>query len=181
MANNQVIDRLLVARAQEGDKKAFELLVRRWHPKILGFSYRLTRDADAARDVSQESWVAAVKGLKRLDDPALFRAWIFRIAKNKAADYIRGRQKTRKQIEAMEQMAVIENETRKPGPEEGLTLKALIDNLPQEKRALLILFYVEGLSLAELADVFETPAGTIKSRLFTAREELKSNYKETGK
>ena len=176
MANKHIIDRLLVARAQAGDREAFDLLVRRWQPRILGFAIRLSGDRDAARDVAQETWVAAVKGLKRLDDPALFRAWIFRIAKNKAADYVRGRQKTRKQAETMEQINAMEKETRHPGPEEGLTLKALIDNLPQEKRALLILFYVEGLSLSELAEVFAVPDGTIKSRLFTAREDLKIAY-----
>ena len=75
----------------------------------------------------------------------------------------------------MAQLAAINNPGQ-GGPEDRLTLKRLIDKLPEEKRALLILFYVEGLTLAELGRVFEAPTGTIKSRLHTAREELKSDY-----
>lgn len=175
MANNHVIDRLLVARAQSGEEAAFTFLVRRWNPKLVGFCYKLSGNADAARDIAQETWVAVVRGLKKLDDPARFRGWLYRIATNKAADHIRALQRNRRKENEMGQMAAI-TETRNDGPEEGLALKTLIDRLAPERKALLILFYVEGLSLAELAEVFEAPTGTIKSRLHSAREDLKFSF-----
>ncbi len=174
MANNQVIDRLLVVRAQAGEEAAFRTLFQLWNPKLLGFCLKLSGDPGAARDIAQETWVAVVKGLRRLEDPALFRAWFFRIAHNKAADDIRAKQKQRKSEEAAREMTEINAEQSRSG--EGRDLKAMIEVMPRKKRALLVLFYVEGLSLSELAAVFEVPAGTIKSRLFAAREELKLSY-----
>lgn len=174
MAGNHVIDRLLVVRAQAGDEKAFTLLVRRWNPKLLGFAYKLSGDRQAARDIAQETWAGVVKGLRRLDDPALFKAWIFRIANNKAADDIRARQKHRKTEQTAKEMAHLENtETH---PEDHLTLKNLVAAMAPERRALIILFYLEGLTIPELAEVFDIPAGTVKSRLFKAREDLKHAY-----
>ena len=64
MANNHVIDRLLVARAQSGEEAAFTFLVRRWNPKLVGFCYKLSGNAEAARDIAQETWVAVVGGSK---------------------------------------------------------------------------------------------------------------------
>lgn len=171
MANNQVIDRLLVVRAQEGEKEAFRMLFQLWNPKLLGYAFKLSGDPAAAHDIAQETWVAIVKGLKRLEDPALFRAWFFRIAHNKAADDIRAKQKHRKSEEAGKEMA--ELKSNEHPSDQGLELKALIEAMPSEKRSLIILFYVEGLTIPELAEVFEIPTGTVKSRLHTAREDLK--------
>ncbi|MEE8296068.1 MAG: RNA polymerase sigma factor [Sphingomonadales bacterium] len=171
MTDQTVIDRLLVVRAQSGEETAFNLLFQRWNPKLLGFAFKLSGDPQAARDIAQETWVAVIKGLKRLEDPALFRAWFFRIAHNKAADDIRARQKHRKSEEAVKEMTDL-NAQGSP-PDEGYDLKTLIDGMPREKRSLLILFYVEGLTIPELAEVFEIPTGTIKSRLHSAREDLK--------
>lgn len=174
MANNQVIDRLLVVRAQAGEESAFRMLFQRWNPKLLGFCLKLSGDQQAARDIAQETWAAVVKGLNRLEDPARFRAWFFRIAHNKAADDIRTRQKQRKSEDAVKEMTELKAQERRP--DEGLNLKTLIEAMPREKRSLIILFYVEGLTIPELAEVFKVPAGTVKSRLFNAREELKISY-----
>lgn len=174
VTNNQVIDRLLVVRAQSGEETAFNLLFQRWNPKLLGYAFKLSGDPQAARDIAQETWVAVVKGLKRLDDPALFRAWFFRIAHNKAADDIRSKQKHRKSEEAVKEMTTLNAQEKISN--ESLDLKALIEVMPAEKRSLLILFYVEGLTIPELAEVFEIPNGTVKSRLHTARHDLKIAY-----
>ena len=74
----------------------------------------------------------------------------------------------------MKEMTELKAQERRP--DEGLTLKTLIEAMPREKRSLIILFYVEGLTIPELAEVFKVPAGTVKSRLFNAREELKISY-----
>ncbi len=174
MANNQVIDRLLVVRAQAGEESAFRMLFQRWNPKLLGFCLKLSGDPHAARDIAQETWAAVVKGLNRLEDPARFRAWFFRIAHNKAADDIRTRQKQRKSEDAVKEMTELKAQERRP--DESLNLKTLIEAMPREKRSLIILFYVEGLTIPELAEVFKVPAGTVKSRLFNARAELKISY-----
>ena len=174
MANNHVIDRLLVVRAQSGEELAFRMLFQRWNPKLLGYAFKLSGDPQAARDIAQETWVAVVKGLKRLEDPALFRAWFFRIANNKAADDIRSKQKHRKSEDAVKEMTEINAQEK--SSDEGPTIKRLIEAMPREKRSLLILFYVEGLTVPELAEVFEIPTGTIKSRLHSAREDLKYSF-----
>jgi RNA polymerase sigma factor (sigma-70 family) len=175
-----ILDRLLVARAQAGDREAFSLLVRRWHPKLIGFCLRASGEKAAAADLAQETWVAAVKGLGRLDDPARFRAWLYRIAARKVADHIRWKTRERKGRGEMRQMAGIEGEGREGPGFEALALKAMIARLAPEKRSLLVLFYVEGLTLPELAEVFGIPAGTVKSRLHALREELKHDLKGNG-
>lgn len=175
----RIVDRLLVARAQGGDEQSFTLLVRRWHPRLSAFCLRLAGEREAAADATQETWLAVVKGLKRLDDPALFRAWLYRIATRKVADHIRANVRERKGKDEMKTAADIQGAERAGSPEDGLAVKDMIARLEPEKRALLLLFYVEGLSVAEISGVLDVPAGTVKSRLFTLREELKAKQERT--
>ncbi|NIR42694.1 MAG: RNA polymerase sigma factor, partial [Gemmatimonadetes bacterium] len=84
-----VLDEYLVVESQLGDRVAFARLVDRWHARLLRHAYHYTQDGEAARDVAQESWIAVVRGLRSLEDPARFRAWVLRIVANKARDWIR--------------------------------------------------------------------------------------------
>lgn len=84
-------DELLVLRCQEGDDDALRALITRWQPRFGRLAWRLTGNRESARDAVQETWLAIVRGLRRLDDPARFRSWAYRIAVNKCADWTRRR------------------------------------------------------------------------------------------
>ena len=89
--HEDIQDELLVLQCQEGDGDALKALIARWQPRLARLAWRLTGESEAARDVVQDAWLAIVRGLKRLDDPARFRWWAYRIVTNKCADWIRRR------------------------------------------------------------------------------------------
>ena len=86
-------DELLVMGCQDGDGQSLIALVNRWQPRLLCHAMRLTREHEAAMDVVQDAWVAIVRGIRRLDDPACFAPWVYRIVTNKCADWTRQRQR----------------------------------------------------------------------------------------
>ena len=88
-SRQDVFNDLLVLRCQGGDGDALEALARAWHPRLLRHAFRLTGQADAAAEVAQEAWMAIVRGLGRLRDPAVFRGWAYRIVANKSRDWVR--------------------------------------------------------------------------------------------
>ena len=94
---DDIHDEWLVLRAQDGDAAALAEIVDRWQPRLLRHAMRLTGTSDGAADATHHAWVAIIGGLGRLNDPACFRRWAFRIVGNKAADYVRDRQRERKQ------------------------------------------------------------------------------------
>ena len=140
----------------------------RYTARVLGGS----DSADAARDVVQETWIGAIRGLRGLRDPAQFPAWIYGIATRKCADAIRGNTRRRRletQAAAGESSRPVEN----PTSEQQIDLATAIRGLPPIHRAVVHLFYREELSVEEIATVLGIPAGTVKSRLHHARDALK--------
>jgi RNA polymerase sigma-70 factor (ECF subfamily) len=140
----------------------------RYAARVLGGS----DSAEAARDVVQETWIGAIRGLRGLRDPAQFPPWIYEIATRKCADAIRGNTRRRRldaQAAAGESSRPVEN----PTTEQQIDLTAAIRELPPMHRAVVHLFYREELSVEEIASVLGIPAGTVKSRLHHARDALK--------
>jgi RNA polymerase sigma factor (sigma-70 family) len=169
----RVVDEMLVLAAQSGQVEAFDLLATRWHPRLLRHARRLTGDPDGAQEVVQESWVAIARGLRRLHDTAAFTAWALRIVSRRCSEWIARRQQTRRQHTALD----AEPELAAPTDARNDNLARVRDairHLDREPRALLAMFYIEGLSVAEIARVLEIPSGTVKSRLFHAREKLRA-------
>jgi len=168
----EIHDEWLVLRCQGGDRAALAELVERWQAPLARHALRLTGSPDAAADVSQETWMAIARGIRGLDDAARFRRWAYRIVANKSADWIRAQQRQRAGVLTAEPV----DPHARPGDVDGQVadLRAALAQLPQQRRALLAMFYVERMSLAEIADVLSIPIGTVKSRLYHAREELKS-------
>ena len=160
----QIYDEWLVLQCRDGRVKAFERLVERWKKRLYSHAWRLTGKHDAAADVLQEAWIAVVKGIRRLDDPGRLRSWLYRIVTFKAADWIRRERKQR---------GLKSHEARSEEPSSDNTFRNAIRRLPEDCRAILALFYLEELSVREIAHVLDIPAGTVKSRLFYARKELK--------
>jgi len=159
---------LLVLAAQDGDASAFERLVRQWDAPLRRYAGRLTGRADAAGDIAQETWLAVARGIRRLDDPARFRAWAFRIAHHKSADWANRQRREREAVAGLP----APGEASAPTDEIAL-LRREIDALPAESRAVLALHYLEGFSVAEISEVLAIPSGTVKSRLHNARERLR--------
>lgn len=172
----RALDEYLVVLGQAGSIDALDGLARRWTPRLLRYAARMLGGsgdaAEAARDVVQETWIGAIRGLRGLRDPAQFPAWIYGIATRKCADTIRTN--TRRRRFAMHEVAADAG-----GQGASLTsdyqfdLASGIRGLPPKQRAVVHLFYSEDLSVEEIAAVLGIPAGTVKSRLHQARETLK--------
>jgi RNA polymerase sigma-70 factor (ECF subfamily) len=169
--SDSIQDDLLVLQCQQGDAAGFDRLVRRWQQPLLNYAYRLTGDRAVAQDIVQETWLAVIRGLITLKDVAHFRAWLYRIASHKCQDHWR-RKRTRQ--------GFAEELQKQPRPEDGAPTKAEradIDAafrcLPPESRTVLALMYLEDFSIGEIAGLLSLPEGTVKSRLFHARQQLR--------
>jgi RNA polymerase sigma-70 factor (ECF subfamily) len=167
----QLVDEILVMDAQNGKARAMEMLVSRWQKRLWQHASRLTADEQAAWDVTQQSWLGIIKGLRKLNDPASFKAWAYRITTNKSIDWIR-KNKTVKQVSIDE----IQDHQQKEKQDTGL--KELLQKLDIKKRAVISLYYFEQLSVPEVSLALKIPKGTVKSRLSKARKELKVLYQK---
>lgn len=173
---DDIYDELLVLRCQDGDAEALVELVQRWRPKLMRLAMRLTGLPDAAEEVVQSSWLAILRGLTRLDDPARFRRWAYRIATNKCADWVRERQRDRKNTLPLTQEPVDQKETSEVAADEAAALAQALKQLPPEHKTILSMFYLDEMTLAEIADALGLPLGTVKSRLHYARLKLKQQF-----
>jgi len=169
----KALDHYQAALAIDGDQHAFDLLYRRWHPRLLRFAERQTGDIEDAKDVMQDAALAIAKNIHRLKDSHLFSSWAYTIVRRRAADHIKRKVKTRRvKSEAAKQPSA----PTRLGAEDVLSLKQALVALPETDRGLLTLFYLEGMSGTDLAAAMNLPLGTVKSRLFSARAKLKSIY-----
>ena len=171
----QLLDEYLVASARVGDRKAFELLARRWQGKLVAHAWRLTGDVDLAREAAQEGWIEIVRGLGRLRDERAFPAWAYQIVSRRCARQI-GRVQRGRALAASVAAEPVEAST---APEEGdapatARLRTALADLPPEQRAAIALFYLEDLSVADTAVALNVPAGTVKTRLMHARRKLRA-------
>ena len=169
-------DELLVLRSQDGDARALDELVGRWQGRFFCHACRLTASPDSARDAVQEAWIAIVRGLRKLDDPARFGPWAYRILSNKCVDWVRKQSRNRRLDQSLVEQrrpedAVVEQEPELN--EARQTVAEALRGLKPAQQGLLALFYQDGFGVGEIADILEVPAGTVKSRLFHARNALK--------
>lgn len=174
----QVLTEWLVLSAQGGSEDAFRELHGLWQADLRRLALVRVEREDAADEVMSEVWLAIARGLPRLDDPACFPRWAFRIVERRGTDWVRRRSLERRRAEAAEAGA----DLLAPAPvkvipiepsDEVAHLRAVIARLPAEQRELLHLFYDLGRSVAEIAEILAVPAGTVKSRLFSVREILR--------
>lgn len=162
-------DQLLVMEAQDGDVRAMEALARRWQKRLWRHALSLTDDPEAAWDVTQQTWLGIIKGLRRLNDPARFRAWAYRITTNQAMDWLKKNRYSTKNVADHPEPACPETA--------DLGLMELLPRLDLKKRLVISLFYLEQLTISEISAALGIPTGTVKSRLHKARRELKELYK----
>lgn len=154
--------------AQDGNRHSMDELVRRWQKRLWLHALRLTMSADAAWYITQQAWLAIIKGLARLHDPARFRPWAYRITTNKAMDYLKAASARR----LLPEQPIEDTRVH----DEGGPLVELLNTLDHDQRAVLVLYYVEGLSVADVGFVLGIPEGTVKSRLHNARAELRRRW-----
>ena len=172
-------DDLLAVRCQLGEPAAFDDLVRRWHGPLWSYVRRVTGDDDAAAAVVLDAWVRIVRGITNLREPERLRAWLFGVARRAVMDRLRERYRTPPRLEV--DATVIDTMTDTRELEEELALlETGLQTLPAVEREVLVLFYLRELSLNEIADVLAIPTGTIKSRLFRARNLLRARLETKG-
>lgn len=165
-----VLEELLVASAMAGSDAAFGQLVARWTPRLIRHASHLLRDADAARDAVQEAWIGAARGLRRLQDPTRFAPWIFALVSRRCADRVRRAVRERRLAVRASEFA---DEPVSETADARLDLRKAIARLPVGQRLVVSLHYGEGVGVDEIAAAHGLPTGTVKSRLFAARETLR--------
>jgi RNA polymerase sigma-70 factor (ECF subfamily) len=181
--SQEQLDQDLVLRVQQGDKKAYDLLVIKYQHKIIQLVNRYVRDPSEAQDVAQEAFIKAYRALGNFRGDAAFYTWLYRIAINTAKNYLVSRARRNSNYEVdIDDAEQIENAPQLQGmdtPERLLlneeiieTIKAAIDNLPEEMRIAITLREFEGLSYEEIAEAMDCPVGTVRSRIFRAREAI---------
>lgn len=172
---DHALDEYLVLLAKSGSREAAERLVVRWSPKLLAFAGRTLGAAEPARDAVQDTWESALRGLARLDDPARFGPWLYAIAARKCTDVLRAKYRDKRIGDAVAQIS----ETIAPATDEASTdLTAALKQLPTEQRVAVSLFFGEDMSVTDIAAITGAPAGTVKSRLFAARQTLRKHFGE---
>jgi RNA polymerase sigma-70 factor (ECF subfamily) len=175
----QIADEILVMDAQSGHREAFDMLVSRWQKRLWWHAFNLTGRTGAAWDITQESWLDIVRGLTRLNDPARFGSWAYRIVSHKAYDWrCRHGRKSSLEIEPEDTPGV---SSEKEKHEAAIDVHDILRRLPARAQVVLNLYYLEGFSLAEIAGILGTPEGTVKSRLHAARIEFRKHWESLGK
>ena len=178
------VDQELVERAQKGDKRAFELLVMKYQRKLARLLSRMVRDPAEIEDIAQESFIKAYRALPQFRGESAFYTWLYRIAVNTAKNYLvaRGRRApTTTEFNAEEAEGFEDAELLRDiaTPEAELQTKQIanavnkaVEALPEELRTAITLREIEGLSYEEIAQMMECPIGTVRSRIFRAREAI---------
>lgn len=176
-------DAELVARVQRGDKRAFDLLVRKYQHRIMALISRFIKNHAEVSDVAQDAFIKAYRALPNFRGDAQFYTWLYRIAINTAKNYLtaNGRRPFVPVHDDMttEQLADMSGQTDNDSPERLLAteqMKAIINetlaDLPLELRTALLLREQDGLSYEEIAEAMDCPIGTVRSRIFRAREAI---------
>lgn len=174
---NRNEDELLAIRCQLGERAAFDELIARWHEPLWRYLRRLTGDDDAAAESIQDVWLRVLRAIPKLRDAARLRAWIFGIARRVVMDRLREKYAAPPLVSADD----VDIEDAAPQSEDDLELMhEELERLPVIDREALVLFYLQELTLIEIADVLGVPIGTVKSRLFRARNALRSQLMSKG-
>jgi len=176
-------DQLLVKRVQAGDKRAFDLLVKQYQHKIIGLIGRYVYDQHEALDVAQEAFIKAYRALPGFRGDSAFYTWLYRIAINTAKNHLVARNRRPPDVDVDvddAQYLGAESELRDlETPENALyrdelerVVKQTLDRLPEDLRVALTLREFEGMSYEDIANVMDCPVGTVRSRIFRAREAI---------
>jgi RNA polymerase sigma-70 factor (ECF subfamily) len=167
----EVEDRDLIAKARRGDVEAYNLLVSRWEKRVFNYLLRLIGHREDALDVSQETFLKAYQNLPKLDDPARFTGWLFRIAHNEAFSLLRRR---RPEADLADEPRPADRGARLFPIELTLAVESALKVLNEDQREAVLLKVYQGFKFEEMAEILGCPVSTVKSRLYTALDLLKA-------
>jgi RNA polymerase sigma-70 factor (ECF subfamily) len=193
--HDQVSDGELLERYRQGERRAFDVLVERYHRDLFNFLFHLTHDANIAEDAFQETFLQVHRSAAAFDTSRPFKPWLFTIAANKARDTLR--QRMRQQAAPLDAV-VAGNEQGStyaelmpadiPPPDASLTnfqtrqaVDKIITSMPESLRVVLLLCYFEEMPYQEVADSLEIPLGTVKSRLHAAVKYFAQQWRAAAK
>ena len=182
-------DKQLVARVQKGDSRAFDMLVLKYQHKILSLIGRYVHDADEVQDVAQEAFIKAYRALPKFRGDSAFYTWLYRIAINTAKNHLvsRSRRPPGSDVDVEDAeyyegggaLRDIENpENALFGAELKSVVEEAISNLPDDLRSAVTLREFDGLSYEDIAEIMDCPVGTVRSRIFRAREAIDQQVKQ---
>ena len=182
---SEQLDEELILRVQQGDKSAYDLLDIKCQHKIIQLVNRYVKDPSEAQDVAQEAFIKAYRALGNFRGESAFYTWLYRIAINTAKNYLMSRSRRNadsqidvqdaEQIEKAPQLQGLETPERQLLNQEIIeTIKSAIAKLPEEMRIAIMLREFEGMSYEEIAQAMDCPVGTVRSRIFRAREAIDS-------
>jgi RNA polymerase sigma-70 factor (ECF subfamily) len=177
------IDQKLVVRVQKGDKTAFDLLVRKYQHKVAKLISRYVRDRREVEDVTQEAFIKAYRAIGGFRGESAFYTWLYRIAVNTAKNYLESQSRrppgSDMEIEGAELIESGEGLRDQATPERQMltneiatTVHRVLELLPPDLRTAITLREIEGMSYEEIAEVMDCPIGTVRSRIFRAREAI---------
>ncbi|MEL7186824.1 MAG: RNA polymerase sigma factor RpoE [Pseudomonadota bacterium] len=181
--SNRSSDQKLVERVQKGDKGAFDLLVLKYQHKIVNLVMRYVRDPELALDIAQEAFIKAYRALPRFRGDSAFYTWMYRIAVNTAKNHLAAQRRRPMDIELDLQdpeQYDLHAKLKETDTPEGVTLsnelretvEKAIAALPEDLRTAIVLRELEGMSYEEIAQTMECPVGTVRSRIFRARDAI---------
>ncbi len=171
MIFREVEDRDLIAKARRGDVEAYNLLISRWERRVFNYLLRLIAHREDAMDVSQEVFLKAYQNLAKLDDPERFSAWLFRIAHNEAYTLLR---KRRPEEEVADYHGVMDWGGKMLPVELSLAVESALKVLSDDQREAVLLKVYQGFKFDEIAVIQDCPVSTVKSRVYTALDLLRT-------
>lgn len=182
---NQQSDDDLILKAQRGDQRSFDLLVKRYQKKIYFLAYRMVKNHDTADDVAQETFINAYFAIKSFKIGYSFYTWLYRICMNLSINFLKREKFVIPESQFEGETSPLEREATGVDSLNHLALKELetkideaIDSLPPKYKAVLVLRIYEDLSYEEIAKTLKISIGTVMSRLFRAREKMQDELKE---
>lgn len=171
----RIYDEWLVLRCQSGDRAAITALAQRWQKPMLQFATVVTGQRDLAHEAVQDAWLAIIRSIHKLRDPARCQQWMFRIVHNKCVDCLRAAPRAAQPAEEPEA-----DTARMDGIDNRDTVLRVLKALSEDHRTVLALHYLYDMEVNDIAASLDIPAGTVKSRLFNARESFRSALETMG-
>jgi RNA polymerase sigma-70 factor, ECF subfamily len=183
-------DQVLIQKILEGKRSSFEELMKKYNGKIYGFIYRMVRDEEVAVELTQDFFIKIYKVLHKYNSQYKFSTWAYRICHNLVIDYVR---KNQAQVDSLDddtvsqkQMLETENYVKEDGFENmakeqvSQYVWSVVNSIPAKYKELILLRYLQGLKYDEIAEVMDLPVGTVKNRIFKAKEILKTEIETDG-
>ena len=164
---------LLVLRCRQGQKEALEELVRRWEKRLFYYIRRLVEDEQDAWQILQETWVKVLRGIKKLREPRSLPAWLYGIARKTTMSHLRAEYAKQALFESDENISDSEGRNSNFNFDDAEQVHYGLGRISLPHREVLTLFFLQDLSTEEIAGVLNIPAGTVKSRLYYAKQALK--------